>query len=77
MYHHREGWSPPEHERGARKSGARMGGGLREHGMRSNPCIIIERDGARPNMSGELGRAEREWAEDCGSMECGAIRVSS
>ena len=48
-----------------------------EHEMRSNPCIIIERDGARPNMSGELGRAEREWAEDCGSMECGAIRVSS
>ena len=45
--------------------------------MRSNPCIIIERDGARPNMSGELERAEREWAKDCGSMECGAIRVSS
>ena len=54
-----------------------MGGGLREHEMRSNPCIIIERDGARPNMSEKLGRAEREWAEDCGSMECGAIRVSS
>ena len=23
-----------------------MGGGLREHEMRSNPCIIIERDGS-------------------------------
>ena len=45
--------------------------------MRSNPCIIIERDGARPNMSEKLGRAEREWAEDCGSMECGAIRLLS
>ena len=29
--------------------------------------------GTRSNMSGELGRAEREWAKDCGSMKCGAI----